>query len=240
MPSKLYIYELRRVIAAVLFPSRCPFCGRVVSGSRYYCDDCYRYLPFAGKNIEPPPNISKLFVCCYYMRRVRWAVHMLKFRGMIYPADTFALMMSDMLVDADVDVLVPVASGRRSVRNRGFSTADLLAKRISIRLNIPVEYAVKAASDKAEQKTLSAGERYENAKNGFFIDPRVDVRGKRVMLIDDVSTTGSTLSAIGALLLEAGAADVQAAVFAKTPEFARRSGVHRMYRIVRKKGENNA
>lgn len=168
---------------------------------------------------------------------------MLKFSGLIYPADTFALMMSRMLENVDADVLIPVPSGRRSVRKRGFSTAKLLTKRISIRLGIPMVNAVNAYSDKEEQKTLSVKARYENAKRSFYLTPRNDVRGKRVLLIDDVSTTGSTLAAIAGLLREAGAVDISAAVFAKTPDFVRHSGEHKLYRIVRRdkeKGENNA
>lgn len=240
MPNKELFLELRRIIASVLFPNRCPFCNEVIEAAEYYCDSCYRYLPFLFGKIEPPPGISRFYACCHYLRRVRGAVHMLKFRGLIYPAEAFALMMSRMLDGVKADVLIPVPSGRRSIRERGFSTADLLAKRISVRLGIPMECAVKANPDKEEQKTLSVKERYENAKSSFYLDPRCDVRGKRVLLIDDVSTTGSTLAAIAELLNGAGAADVSAAVFAKTPDFVRRSGKHKLYRIVRKdKGENN-
>ena len=234
MPNKLWFLELRRTVAAEFFPNRCPFCDEVIGVAQYYCDDCYRHLPFSVGRIEPPPNISRIYACCRYMRRVRGAVHMLKFRGLIYPADAFALMMSRMLEGVNADVLIPVASGRKSVRKRGFSTANLLAKRISIRLGIPMVCAIKAASDKEEQKTLSVKSRYDNAKRSFYLDPRCDVRGKRVLLIDDVSTTGSTLAAIAELLRAAGAADVEAAVFAKTPDFVRRSDGHKLYRFIRK------
>lgn len=159
---------------------------------------------------------------------------MLKFYGMIYPADTFSMMMSRMLEGVNADVLIPVASGKRSIRKRGFSTANLLAKRISVRLGIPVSYAVKAIPDKEEQKTLSMAARYENAKNSFYIDEKCDIRGKRVLLIDDVSTTGSTLAAAAGFLLDAGAADVQAAVFAKTPKLVRHSEENKLYKIVLK------
>lgn len=243
MPNKLWLLELRRIVAAEFFPNRCPFCGEIIGAIRYYCDACYRHLPFSMGKSEPPPNISQIYACCLYTRRVRKAVHMLKFSGLIYPADTFALMMSRMLENVDADVLIPVPSGRRSVRKRGFSTAKLLTKRISIRLGIPMVNAVNAYSDKEEQKTLSVKARYENAKRSFYLTPRNDVRGKRVLLIDDVSTTGSTLAAIAGLLREAGAVDISAAVFAKTPDFVRHSGEHKLYRIVRRdkeKGENNA
>lgn len=238
MPSREWFLELRRIVAAELFPNRCPFCYEVIGATQYYCDACYRHLPFVMGKSEPPPNISRIYACCRYMRRVRGAVHMLKFRGLIYPADTFALMMSRMLEGVNADMLIPVPSSRRSVRKRGFSTASLLARRISIRLEIPMVNAVKADSDKEEQKALSVKARYENAKRSFYLDPRHNVRGKRVLLIDDVSTTGSTLAAIAGLLREAGAADVSAAVFAKTPDYVRHSGEHKLYKIVRKDRRN--
>lgn len=243
MLNKLWLLEMRRIVTAEFFPNRCPFCGEIISATQYYCDACYRHLPFIMGKSETPPNISQIYACCSYTRRVRDAVHMLKFRGLIYPADTFALMMSRLLENVQADVLVPVPSSRRSVRKRGFSTAELLVKRISIRLGIPIVNAVKAYSDKKEQKTLSVGARYENAKKSFYLNSGYDICGKRVLLIDDVSTTGSTLAAIAGILREAGAADVSATVFAKTPDFIRHSGEHKLYRIVRNnkgKGENNA
>lgn len=225
---------MRRIVTAEFFPNRCPFCGEIIGATRYYCDACYRHLPFAMGKSQPPPNISQIYACCQYTRRVRDAVHMLKFGGLIYPADAFVLMMSHMLENVEADALVPVPSGRRSIRKRGFSTAKLLAKRISVRLGIPMMNAVMAYSDKEEQKTLSVKARYGNAKNSFYLNPRCDVCGKRVLLIDDVSTTGSTLAAIAELMRKAGAIDVSAAVFAKTPDFIRHSGEHKLYRIVRK------
>lgn len=239
MLNKLWLLEMRRIVAAEFFPNRCPFCGEIIGATRYYCDSCYRHLPFAMGKSEPTPNISRVYACCMYTRRVRDAVHMLKFRGLIYPADTFVLMMSRILENVEADVLVPVPSGRRSVRKRGFSTARLLAKRISIWLGIPMVNAVKAYSDKEEQKTLSVSARYENAKKSFYLNSGYDICGKRVLLIDDVSTTGSTLEAVAGLLREAGAADILAAVFAKTPDFVRHSGERKRYKIVRKVREEN-
>ena len=88
-----------------------------------------------------------------------------------------------------------------------------------MRVGIPTVNALNAVSGKREQKTLNAENRRKNALRSFSVDKRVSVRGKRIMLIDEVSTTGSTLSAVGELLRNAGAADVSAAVFAKTIEF---------------------
>lgn len=231
MRDTIGFYEFRRRAAAVLFPNRCPFCGGLIGAADYYCEMCRRYLPYVYGKLDPPENVSRLIAVCWYSRRARDAVLSLKYGGLIYSADAFALMMSEKLLrDGDkADVLVPVPSGFLSLRNRGFSTARVICERIALRLSIPMEEAVGASDDKAEQKSLSAKSRRENAMKSFFIKNNADIKGKRVVLIDDVCTTGSTLSAIANKLLEAGATDVSACVFAQTAKCAHAdSGITRI------------
>lgn len=215
--TALQFYELRRRAISIIYPNRCPFCNEVVPMEAYYCKMCYKNLPFAPDYIEPPANISRLVVCCSYLRRARDAVLMLKYGRLIYPADVFGLMMYEKLqrLGVTADVIVPAPSGRKAVKKRGFSSALVIAKRISYRMEIPIVEAVRAVKDKVEQKTLSAKGRAENAKKSFFFDEKCSVEGKRVLLVDDVTTTGSTLSAIAKILLDAGAAEVVACVFAR-------------------------
>lgn len=216
--TALQLYELRRRIISVLYPNRCPFCGEVISSGKYYCKTCYENLPFAPDFIEPPANISELVACCNYCRRARGAVLMLKFRSLIYPADAFGLMMAERLKKRGItaDIIVPVPSGKKAIERRGFSSAKVIAKRISYRMNIPICEAVCAVKNKVEQKSLTAKGRAENAKKCFYFNTKSSVEGKRVLLVDDVTTTGSTLSAVAGILLKAGAAEVVACVFART------------------------
>lgn len=231
MLDTLKFYELRRRAAALLYPNRCPFCGRVISADDYYCESCRRYLPYVYGKEEPPENVSKLTAVCWYSRRARDAVLALKYGGLIYPADAFAVMMSEKLRrDGDkADVLIPVPSSFLSVKRRGFSSARVICSRMALWLGIPMLDAVGAADSKADQKSLSAKRRRENAKKSFFVKKSADIKNKRVVLVDDVSTTGSTLSAIARMLRDAGAADVSACVFAKTPSSAHKAeGVTRI------------
>lgn len=221
MRDTVKFYELRRRAAALLFPNRCPFCGDLIPAADYYCELCRKYLPYVYGRIEPPENVSRLTAVCWYSRRARGAVLSLKYGGLIYPADAFALMMSEKLRrDGETaDVLVPVPSGFLSVRSRGFSTARAICARMALRLNIPMADIVGAYDDKSEQKSLSANRRRENAMKSFYVKKNADIvniNGKRIMLVDDVCTTGSTLSAIARMLLDADAAEVSACVFAQT------------------------
>lgn len=215
--NKLSIYEFKRRALSVLFPNICPFCGRAIDAREYRCEACSELLPTIRGELPPPENISRLYACCWYSGIVRSAVHMLKFKCLIYPADTFGLMMSEMLRGVQVDALVPVPSGLLSIEKRGFSPAAVIAERISMRLDIPIENALTADIDKIEQKTLTRKSRKINAQNCFHLANNANVRGKRLLIVDDVTTTGSTLSALAAILLSAGAEDVSAAVFAQVP-----------------------
>lgn len=219
MMNALKKYELKRRALSAIFPNVCPFCGRVVGAREYYCPPCFEMLPKIRRELTPPENVSRLFACCWYSGIAREAVHNLKFACLIDPADTFALMMSGTLRGFNIkaDALVPVPSGIKSIEKRGFSPAEVIAKRISMRLEIPIENALAAEINKTEQKTLSRKSRLQNARNSFFIAENTEIKGKRLILIDDVTTTGSTLSALAELLLNAGAVDVCAAVFAKVP-----------------------
>lgn len=214
----LKLYEFGRQAVSVLFPNRCPFCGEIIAAKDYYCSLCYKYLPFFYGKADEPEYVSRLSVVCRYAMRARKAVLSLKYGGLIYAADAFGLMMSEKLRRDHItaDLLIPVPSSFLSVKSRGFVTGELLAKRMSLRLGIPYSCVVAARDGKVEQKRLSEKQRRENAKNSFYLLKNADVSGKRVILVDDVTTTGSTLSAIAKLLLDAGAEDVGACVFAQT------------------------
>ena len=228
--NKLSKYELKRRALSLVFPNICPFCGRAIDPREYYCEACPELLPRIRAEQPPPDNVSMLYACCWYSGIAREAVHMLKFGGLIYPADTFGLMMSEMLRDVRADALVPVPSGLKTMEKRGFSPAEEIAKRVSMRLDIPIENALTADIDKIEQKMLTRKSRKLNAKRSFHLSKYADISGRRLLIIDDVSTTGSTLSALAGILLDAGAADVSAAVFAQVPGSIKRSDEPKRYR----------
>ncbi len=208
-------YETKRRITAAFYPNRCPFCGEIVGCGEYCCNGCRKILPYYDDN-ETIENISHFCAVCRYTGIARDAVLSLKYGRQVCAADVFALMISEKLSGAWADFLVPIPSGFNSVWNRGFACAEIIARKLSQRLNIPVVRALISSDSKAEQKTLSRKGRYENAKSSFMLSKRRDVFGKHIVLIDDVCTTGATLSAAAKILLDAGAVRVDAAVFAKT------------------------
>lgn len=231
--NKLKIYEGYRRVIALFYPNKCPFCGRITEYDKYLCESCAEYLPYIRKRIDVSESISRFYACCFYTQRARDAVLSMKFAGEIYPVDAFGKMMSEMLEDElkTADMLVPVPSGFLSVKKRGFAPAEKIAGRISIHSGVPMIKAVGAYDKKLEQKLLSGKKRIENAEKSFYVCPKADVLQKRIILIDDVCTTGSTLGVIAEKLRAAGAADVCAAVFAKTAELSGRELPRAKFRV---------
>ena len=231
MIKSVKLYEYLRKTVSVVAPNRCPFCGDVIEAEKYYCPRCFEHLSFVEKELSPPENISRLIACCYYRSRARKAVLQLKYGCLVYPADTFALMISEKLAGISADLIVPIPSSRASIRKRGFATAELIGKTVSMRTGLPMVKALGANRDKKEQKGLSAKNRLINAQSAFFIKSGFDLSGKTVVLLDDVCTTGATLSAAAKLLLDAGAKEVIAAVFAKTMSCGNIEITRKKYRL---------
>lgn len=94
----------------------------------------------------------------------------------------------------------------------------LLARRLGLLFHIPVETPLQTVRGSSPQKSMSRAERMQNAKNSYRCRPGADLSGKRVLLVDDIITTGATASACALELLKAGAVDVTVAAVAATEE----------------------
>jgi ComF family protein len=150
---------------------------------------------------------------------LRHAIHALKYRRLSAMAEPLGDLLAHFWVHAsdgaDAIVPVPLHDGRR--RERGYNQAELLANRLSRRVGAPVRpNALRRLRATAVQMSLNASDRKLNVAGAFeSADPAV--RGKRVVVIDDVCTTGATLDACAAALLSAGAASVRGLALARTP-----------------------
>jgi ComF family protein len=115
----------------------------------------------------------------------------------------------------EFDIIVPVPLHPTRQRERGFNQAALLAELLSTRISIPCKRVLKRIRYTTTQTALDRAERMENLHNAFRLRKNADVRGLHVLLIDDVLTTGSTLSECARVLKRAGAISVHAATAAR-------------------------
>lgn len=212
------LWEALRIVAGFIYPHRCPFCDGVIQPNEYWCEECYAELIFVDEQ-TPPENLSGLYAVCEYRGVARDAILRMKAGEEKGVAEGLGVLMRES-VGFDMeeyDLIVPVPSSLISRIKRGYVPAELLARQLSHRSGIKVRRALSMRSGRKIQKGLTREQRRENSRISFEFNNKLSIKGLKILLVDDVCTTGSTLSACAELLLNGGAATVTGAVFAKTP-----------------------
>jgi len=204
----------------LLYPPRCAFCGKLLerAGSGV-CPDCEKSLPYAGEGgalqtIAGYPCVRAF----YYEAMVEQGVHALKFGRAAWRAGVFGRYIAQAAAEYlggrfDAVTYVPVSWQRNYAR--GFDQARLLARAAAKAWGMKAEPTLRKIRHNRPQSSLNdPRQRQANAKGAYRPLPRAGIAGRRFLLIDDVITTGSTISACANTLLEAGAASVVCASLA--------------------------
>ena len=162
------------------------------------------------------PHFRALRAWAVFDDRVRNALHRLKYKRDMSMGATLAAEMLPFVekLGWQVDLIIPVPLSRQRLRERGYNQVAMIAMPLAMGLN--VHYAPRQLIRGKETRTqvgLSRAERKENTRNAFQAHP--GVTGKTVLVIDDVATTGSTLSACAEALMTAGAKEVYALTVAR-------------------------
>ena len=209
-----------RALLDLLYPPRCPFCGRVLErGEDRMCALCQRELPRTDGPGSAPEGCDLCLSPLCYRGGVRRAVHRYKFKGGAGLSGLFGELMARCLSDcrdgaADLVTWAPLHPKRK--KRRGYDQAELLARRTAELCGIPAVSTlekVRITGTQSQQNTEA--DRRANVEGTYRALPGLDLTGKRVVLVDDVVTTGSTLAQCAACLRGAGAAEVVALTFAR-------------------------
>ena len=208
------------VLLDLLFPPKCAFCGRLVEEGDV-CAACAEALPFREGTASVQVIGEGRYPCAlafYYEGPVRDGVRALKFGKKSWRARVFARYIAQTAAEElsggfDAVSFVPVSLRRNF--ERGFDQARLLAEEAAKIWGVKAEAVLrKDRHTRAQSSLQDAALRKTNVKGAYRVPHPERVRGRRFLLIDDVCTTGSTLSAAADALLEAGAAGVVCAVLA--------------------------
>jgi ComF family protein len=225
------VSKATRVAADLLFPAQCALCGRM---GDMLCGACAAELPravhprchrcwlprrFPGSCrhcIEHVPAFSQLRAAYVMDDGARRLAHELKYEGMTALAEPMALRMLEEFAVSDADLVVPVPLHRSRERARGYNQAAMLARQIAKLTGIDAdERAARRVRDTAPLvKTMHRDERLAIMR-GAFEARRERVEGRRILLVDDVATTGATLDSCARALRDAGARDVRALTWAR-------------------------
>lgn len=227
----------------VLFPPLCHVCRRFISnaGELHICPDCRESMPpivtplcivcgipftGAGNNhvcgscSTSPPRFDAARAALVYEGASRDLIHAFKYHSKTYLRRPLALLtierLSEFIQSRRPDLIMPVPLHRKKLSSRGFNQAVLLGEILSQRLRIPLDRRnLQRIRWTEPQVNLAEHDRRTNVKGAFSIQDSVLVSGRRVLLVDDVLTTGSTADECGKVLKAAGAADVTVVTVAR-------------------------
>lgn len=216
-------------IKELLFPRRCMLCRRFLREQELdLCHQCRLdapEYPFGASNPAKQGKISGQFLdsftaVWYYEGDVRESILRFKFRRATHLAPKFGALLAMKLLQqgprpGEIDVLTWVPVSRRRRFRRGFDQCELLARAVGKELEIiPQRVLRKRRHTRAQSSMESVSARKANILGAYEVDKHADLRGKRVLLLDDICTTGSTMNECARVLLHAGAKEVHTAAIA--------------------------
>jgi len=206
----------------ILFPPKCVFCSRILSkGDDGWCGKCTESLPFADNHGRQGGEYFDFCISpLYYRGVVRKSILRFKFRGFTAYAEAYGKFLAECIQenpDVGYDYVSWVPLSNKRERSRGYDQAMLLALATALELgDVAVEMLEKQRDVQAQSELGGIEERSANISGAYAaLDPEL-IDGKCILLIDDVITTGSTLSECARVLLEAGAIRVVCATLARS------------------------
>lgn len=233
-----------RLAELVLFPSFCRLCGRILErpGERVVCEDCWKKVtphrasccPACGrffetaadshacrKCVENPPPFAVHRSCGRYEGALKDLILLFKYRrfsvlGGGLGRFAFRTLGADPDLWRGIDAIVPVPIHPRRKRGRGFNQAAVFAAELGRLEGAAIlNGALIKVRNVPPQTSLEAGERERNVRGVYAVKKEAAVRGKILLLADDVYTTGSTIKECSRTLLAAGAKEVRAVTIAQ-------------------------
>ena len=234
--------EPLRAIASLFYPPNCGACGAAISNAEYLCPLCHDKAqrivpPFCAKCSEPFAGaIEGEFTCANCGHRklefdaavsayrsrgvVRFVILQFKYSRQLHLRHPIATWLAEAMADARLrdrafDLVVPVPLHPARLRERGFNQAHLLATMLGQEIGVPVFAVLERIRYTTSQTAFDRTDRMENLRNAFRLRKKMAVRELRVLLVDDILTTGSTLSECARVLREAGARSVYAVTAAR-------------------------
>ncbi|MEK6745340.1 MAG: ComF family protein [Nitrospirota bacterium] len=242
-----YRYIIHTLLDFIL-PATCSYCRSPVgdSGIPHFCEACWSdFSPLHGPVCTScgrpfgspvsltdspeheclscrmtPPHYDQALAAGLFEGPLREAIHVYKYRPLRSLGEPLARWMAGQVrMTVPLDIAMPVPLHKKRLRHRGFNQALLLAHGVSERFAMPLNYdnLVRVRYTRP-QVELSGRERAENVRGAFNLVRPAEVSDKRILLIDDVFTTGATMNECAKVLKDAGAASVTVLTLARTAE----------------------
>jgi ComF family protein len=225
------------VVLDFALPPRCGGCGTIVDEVDSFCIECWRHIEWLGIGgctvcglplqstdadicaacLAKPPRLSRMRAAVAYGDISRAIAIRLKHGRKVALARTMARYMAPLIAERREDtMLVPVPLHRGRLWRRGFNQSAIVARELSRRLHVPLSVdALKRVKSTPPLKGLNMLQRRRTVSGAFRANPKTQLRGRTIILVDDVLTTGSTADACARALRRAGAARVELVSWAR-------------------------
>lgn len=200
-----------------IFPSKCVICDKI---GDILCNECFSKIKhYPQQKINPPQNVDLMVVCGYYDGILKKLIRMYKFSKKKSLYLHLAHFVEDSLKDKDyfgtVDLITSVPLHKNRLKDRGFNQSELIAKHLSTFLNLPYDGNIlERVKETSFMYNLSKNERKSNVRGVFSVNRNIN--GLKILIIDDILTTGATLSEIALEMKKKGADSVYALTVAKS------------------------
>ncbi|MBW2466183.1 MAG: ComF family protein [Deltaproteobacteria bacterium] len=232
------------ILRDIFFPERCLSCSKGLQGRRTvsFCSACHEdiriirepyctvcgkpFIKSAGGNhlcgycIKKSWNFSRARAAVYYEGPIAEAVRIFKYNGKMYGLDTFtALIPGNTLksISQESDLIVPVPVHPKRLRKRGFNQALVLARKFFPESRNKIDpHVLERCQWTMSQAGLSGAERRGNVRNAFRVLQREKIKNKKILLVDDVFTTGATVNECARILKKNQAAEIEVFTFARS------------------------
>ena len=216
---------LREIVTNLLYPPRCLLCGTLCGWEELLCESCQKQQPQAGEFFWEPEvfGCRGILWCARYEGAFRAGMEQLKFEGVRESLPVFggllvaAVRQSGILPRLTAVTYVPMPPARE--RHRGYNQSALLAAYLAKELGLPLRKGVvlrdgRATAHASANRAARVALAQESYRAGKVLLPQ----GERILLVDDIITTGATIENCAALLRGQGAEAVYAAAVLRTPK----------------------
>ncbi len=205
--------ELNKItenLLGVFFPRKCPFCGKL-TGKTLLCETCGAALPRC-EEIRQGADFGRCTAPLYYEGPVRDAILAFKFKAKLGGLDAFGRLMAQTAAErysGEFDAITWVPVSKKRLKKRGFDQARYLTASMCVDWHVAPLETLRKVTDNPPQSGLDdAAARRANVLGVYEAVSPEQFAGKRLLLVDDICTTGSTLSECARVLKAAGAAEI--------------------------------
>ena len=231
-----FLIKLYNGILNLIFPNTCGFCDEVINGNALICSECHKMVEFPDfcRKCGMPINdcrckIKRFFfdgcTCgCEYQGIARKGILKFKYHYAFNCAEYICQELAKRLerygYAKQIDIITAVPMTRKRYLQTGYNQSEEMAKMLSKEIGKPCDFKLLKKNPKLDfrQHEQSKEMRKSLALHSYTVNPKhSDIKGKNILICDDITTTGSTLSQCARLLKEIGAEKVYCAVLASTP-----------------------